>query len=96
MTLVTKTSLALIKHHLSDPPRACRQRIVGKATGRSLWYQPFEGGLGEVVFVTELYCQDCHVEPRRPAHGAPIYADEVLDIDVASSAPTAQVAQLRP
>jgi len=58
----------------------CGEQIMLTGTGRSIWYDGFTGGGGEVRTIAEAYCPKCDRKPKLPKYGTPIYESQIVQV----------------
>lgn len=75
----TKSSVNRVENRgvLDGMCAICGEQILIKGTGRSIWFDGFQGGGGEVRNVGEAYCPTCDSEPKLPEYGTPIYESQL-------------------
>lgn len=61
----------------------CGSQIMIKGSYRSIWYDGFTGGGGEVRNVGTTYCPKCDGEPESVEMGTPIYESELIKVATA-------------
>lgn len=83
---VTLSSEARMRKHLKEHPECESQRRL-TGTGRSLWWDGFGGGPGEVPMVCEAWCGEHDEEPTMPEYGTPIYESEVRELHSGEATP---------
>lgn len=81
----TKSSVEKVESRgvIDGKCKVCGEQIMLTGTGRSIWFDGFTGGGGEVKTIAEAYCPKCDGKPKLQSYGAPIYESEIVQVATA-------------